>query len=61
MALDILKAEGKPCHLQDLRAQLQERFGVSVDRDSLGSALAKRLAKDAHLERVAPNTYRYRP
>ena len=53
---EVLDAVGRPLHVSALVLALRER-GVSANRDSLVSALSKRLAPAGPFVRTAPNTF----
>lgn len=54
--LDILKSTGRPLHITALLAAL-ERRGVRTTRESLVSAISKRLAPSGPFVRTAGNTF----
>jgi len=54
---DVLKAAGGPLHIQDLLAQAQQRFRRKLRRDSLVSALTKKVLDGQTFVRPAPNTF----
>jgi hypothetical protein len=56
MAYDILR-NSEPLHVAVLIERMYERFGVRVDRESLVSALSKRVARLDRFRRVARNTF----
>lgn len=56
MAYDIL-SESSPLHINELLAAIKQRFGVPVDRESLVSALSKRIARGDRFRRTAKNTF----
>jgi hypothetical protein len=56
MAYDIL-ASSHPLHIKDILVAIHARFGVEVDRESLVSALSKRVARGDRFQRVARNTF----
>lgn len=60
MAYDVLKIADKPLHVSDLLAQIHSCFGVSVDRDSLVSSLAKKIARQDRFARIDRNTFALR-
>ena len=45
MAYDVLKKARTPLHVSDLLERIQSAFGVRVDRESLVSSLAKKIAR----------------
>ena len=60
IAYDILQDAGRPLHVTDIIAAAQQRFQQKLDRESLVSALTKRLARDERFVRTAPNTFAVR-
>jgi hypothetical protein len=56
----LLKAAGKPLHVTDIIATAEKEFGVTLDRDSLSSAMIKQVRKEKRFVRVAPNTFGWR-
>lgn len=60
MAETVLKNAGKPLHVSDIITAVEEKFGVTLDRDSLSSALIKQVRKEKRFVRVAPNTFNLR-
>jgi len=60
MALAILREARQPLHVQQIIERTASRYGVTVARESLVSALTKRLARDARLSRVGPNLFAMR-
>jgi DNA-directed RNA polymerase delta subunit len=57
MVSAVLKATGKPLHVTEIIAAVEKQFGVTLDRDSLSSALIKQVHKEKRFVRVAPNTF----
>lgn len=57
MALDILRRVRRPLHISEIIAQVKAHHGVSLDRESLVSALVKKVHRDQGLTRTAPNTF----
>lgn len=57
MAYDILKKARAPLHVADLLDRIQTSFGVRVDRESLVSSLAKKIAQGKRFMRTEPNTF----
>jgi hypothetical protein len=57
MVTDILRREGQPRHITDILAAVQKRFGVELDRESVVSAMSKRVARQDRFMRTAPNTF----
>jgi hypothetical protein len=58
MALDILHQSGQPLHISDILAQVKAEYKITLDRESLVSALVKKLHRHPGLSRTAPNTFR---
>ena len=58
MALDILRRGRKPLHISEIIAQVKTQYGVTLDRESLVSALVKKIHRHQGLSRTAPNTFR---
>ena len=54
---DVLKAAGGPLHIHDILAQAQQRFRRPLRRDSLVSALTKKVLDRHTFTRVGPNTF----
>lgn len=57
LALDILRDSPSPLHVLALIEGIKARFGVDIDRESLVSALSKRVARGDRFTRPAPNTF----
>jgi hypothetical protein len=57
MAYDILRSAGRPMHISDIIALIAKRHGVTLDRESIVSALAKRVARKDRFIRTGPNTF----
>lgn len=57
MVTDILQREARPLHITDILAAVQKRFGVELDRESVVSAMSKRVARQDRFMRTAPNTF----
>ena len=60
MAFDILSSDA-PLHINELLAAIKECFGADIDRESLVSALSKRVARGDRFVRTAKNTFALRP
>ena len=58
MALDILRRAQRPLHVSDIIAEVKTKYGVELDRESLVSALVKKVHRHQELSRTAPNTFR---
>jgi hypothetical protein len=57
MAIDILQKAQKPLHISEILAQVKAQHRVSLDRESLVSALVKKVHRNQGLTRTAPNTF----
>jgi hypothetical protein len=57
MVLDILRRAQKPLHISEIIAQVKTKYGVALDRESLVSALVKKVHRHQGLTRTAPNTF----
>ena len=60
MAYDILARAGQPLHVNTIIEQARKQFHVDLDRESLVSALTKRVHRQDRFDRVAPNTFALR-
>jgi len=54
---DILLATQKPMHITEIIARAREDFNVDLDRESIVSALTKKVKSGHMFKRVAPNTF----
>lgn len=54
---DILISAGGPLHVAEIMRQAQEQYGVSLDRESVVSALTKKVRKGVAFVRTGPNTF----
>jgi len=57
MAIDILRRGQRPLHISEIIAQVKTKHGVTLDRESLVSALVKKVHRHQGLSRSAPNTF----
>lgn len=57
MAIDILRKAKKPLHVSQIIAQVKAQYGVTLDRESLVSALVKKVHRHQGVSRTAPNTF----
>lgn len=57
MAMNILQQARKPLHISEILAQVKIKHRVSLDRESLVSALVKKVHRNQGLTRTAPNTF----
>jgi len=58
MSMDILRRAEYPLHISDIIAQVKAKYDVELDRESLVSALVKKVHRHQGLTRTAPNTFR---
>jgi hypothetical protein len=54
---DILAAANSPLHVSEIIQQANEQHGVSLDRESVVSALTKKIQKGVIFVRTGPNTF----
>ena len=57
MSIDILQKAQRPLHISEIIAQVKTKYGVALDRESLVSALVKKVHRRQGLSRTAPNTF----
>ena len=57
MAIDILRRSQGPLHISEIIAQVKAKYGATLDRESLVSALVKKVHRRQGLSRSAPNTF----
>ena len=57
MVETILNAGGKPLHVTEIISAVSKEFGITLDRDSLSSAIIKQVRKEKRFIRVVPNTF----
>jgi hypothetical protein len=60
IAYDILKKARRPLHVSELIERADKLHGVRLDRESLVSALVKRVARGDRFVRTEPNTFALR-
>ena len=60
LAYDILKEAPQPLHISELLSRIKTRFGRQIDRESLVSALTKRVARADRFVRSGKNTFALR-
>jgi hypothetical protein len=61
MIYDILRSAQRPLHISEILNLVSKRFGVELDRESVVSALAKRVARKDRFVRSGPNTFSILP
>lgn len=57
MALDILRQARNPLHISEILAQIKAKYKIELDRESLVSALVKKVHRGRGVTRTAPNTF----
>ena len=57
MVYDVLVQAHRPMHVDDIIVEIARRFGVKPDKDSLVSALLKRIQRQDRFCKTAPNTF----
>ena len=57
MITDILASSAAPLHVTEIIRQAKKRFGVTLDRESMVSALSKKVRKGVTFVRTGPNTF----
>jgi hypothetical protein len=55
--IDILTSSSTPLHVAEIIRQAKKRFGVTLDRESMVSALSKKVKKGVMFVRTGPNTF----
>lgn len=54
---DVLLRAGRPLHITEILDQVSQQHGLKLDRESVVSALSKRVARHDRFLRTAPNTF----
>jgi hypothetical protein len=57
LVYDILKRENKPLHIMDIISKVYKIHNVAIDRESLASALTKKVHKGQLFTRPEKNTF----
>ncbi len=57
MSLDILRQAHQPLHVSQILEQVKAKFKITLDRESLVSALVKKVHRHHGVVRTAPNTF----
>jgi len=57
IALNILTGAGRPLHVSEIIAEAGKVFGVKLERESLVSALSKKVMKGDRFTRTGKNTF----
>jgi len=61
MAFNILHASGRPMHISEIMTLVAKRYGVTLDRESIVSAITKRVARKDRFMRTGPNQFSVLP
>ena len=54
---DVLNAAGSPLHVSEIIRLVSEQYGISLDRESVVSALTKKVKKGVTFTRTGPNIF----
>ena len=57
MVYDILSSTTQPMHINQIISTIKQRFEVELDRESVVSALVKRIKRNDRFIKTGPNTY----
>lgn len=57
MAWEVLKKEGAPLHITEIIKGIEKLFGKKIDRESLVSAIIKKVLREDRFIRTGRNTY----
>jgi hypothetical protein len=57
IAFNILSTAGTPLHVSKIIADAEKSYGVKLDRESLVSALSKKVMKEDRFVRTGKNTF----
>lgn len=55
--VDILNAVDGALHIKQIISLAKEKYNIDLDRETIVSLIAKKIAKGTLIKRVAPNTY----
>jgi hypothetical protein len=61
MAFDILSSAGRSMHISEIMTLVARRYGVALDRESIVSAITKRVARKDRFMRTGPNQFAVLP
>ena len=61
MAYAILRTAGHPLHVSEIITLVAKRHGITLDRESIVSALSKRVARKDRFVRTGPNMFSVLP
>ena len=57
IVFDVLSSAQVPLHITEIISRAKEMFDVNLDRDSIVSALTKKVKRGQIFKRIAPNTF----
>lgn len=57
IVLDVLQSAGHPLHVTEIIGLVQQNHGIELARDSIVSALLKKVQAGKGVVRTAPNTF----
>lgn len=57
MITDLLSAAGEPLHVSEIIRRAAEQYGVTLDRESMVSAISKKVKKGVAFIRTGPNMF----
>jgi hypothetical protein len=57
MITDILSAAGTPLHVSEIIRRAEQQYGIKLDRESMVSALTKKVKKGVEFVRTGPNIF----
>ena len=57
MVYDVLSSAGRPLHITEILRLIYKRFGLQLNRESVVSALIKRVHSRDRFVKVGPNTF----
>lgn len=60
MAWEVIKKEGAPLHINEIIKGIEKMFKVKVDRESLASAIIKKVLREDRFVRTGKNIYTVR-
>jgi predicted transcriptional regulator len=57
IVFDILSSTGEPLHISQIIAEAERKFSIKLERESLVSALSKKVLKEDRFVRTGKNTF----
>jgi len=57
MVTDILASDGAPLHVSEIIRRVEQQYGIKLDRESMVSALTKKVKKEVMFVRTGPNIF----